>query len=253
MTALRLTTYCAFVLIMSKGLHFPLIDVAQPILITTLLLIIGEVRPYFRLRLQAVAYLVAFSSAYAVLMDAAVAHYSQLYDNWLIQADTWLGFNVQGAGPGPAWLKIAYCSFLPQIVLAVWFLDSTFIRRFTVVGLIAICMVILLPCRGNYAGGQMATVACHFDSLKTATVITWKTSEGILTMPSVHAATAVLLIVGFLRTRLFLPVLLLNMVMIYSCVPIGRHYVVDLIAGAAVAAVAIFGIPVDKPQSMSHN
>ena len=247
MIALLLTTYCAFVLIMAKGLSFPLIDAAQPILIAALLLIIGEVRPYFRPRLRAVAYLVVFSAAFAVLMDASVAHYSTLYDDYLIAADSWLGFHVAGVGQGPWWMRVAYFSFMPQIALAIWMLDSTFIRRFVCVALASVVCVILFPCRGNYTGNHgLETIACHFDSLQAATVVTWRTSQGILTMPSVHTATAILLVVGFLRTRLFLPVLLLNIVMLLSCIPVGRHYVVDLIAGAVVALAAIYGIREDS-------
>jgi PAP2 superfamily protein len=64
--------------------------------------------------------------------------------------------------------------------------------------------------------------------------------EGIVAFPSFHTAAGVLLAWGFWDVRLVRwPALALNVVMIASCPFVGAHYIVDLIAGAAVAWGAI--------------
>ncbi len=241
---ISLSIYAAFVLIMSKGLSFPLMDSLQPLLTGALLLIGAEARPFFAPRLKGLAFLVVYSAIYAVLMDAAAAGHTTLYDSYLIAADAWLGFDVANMPKGGLLLQLAYFSFLPQLALAVWFLSGTpFLRRFAVVATVAICCLILFPCRGNYTGDHGLTgIADHFDQLATASVVTWRTAEGIITMPSVHAAVAILMIAGFWKTPLALPITILNILMIASTLPVGRHYVVDLIAGAVLAVVTILTI-----------
>jgi membrane-associated phospholipid phosphatase len=66
------------------------------------------------------------------------------------------------------------------------------------------------------------------------------TLEGIVAMPSFHASAAVILAWALWATRLRWPFLILNAVMLVSAVPIGGHYVVDVIAGAALAFFAIW-------------
>ena len=240
-----LSLYAAFVLVMSKGLNVPLMDVMQPLLTGLLLVIGGEARPYWRPQLRGLAFLVVYSATYAVLMDAAAAGHTTLYDDYLIAADAAMGFSVADMPRGGMLLELAYFSFLPQLALAVWFLsDTMFLRRFAVVATVAVICLILLPCRGNYTGDHgLTAIASHFDSLATATTVTWRTSEGIITFPSVHTAVATLLIAGFWKTRLALPMLMLNGLMIVSTLPVGRHYVVDLLAGGLIALAAILLIP----------
>ncbi|GAB4530867.1 MAG: hypothetical protein Tsb0019_32600 [Roseibium sp.] len=60
-------------------------------------------------------------------------------------------------------------------------------------------------------------------------------AAGLATFPSFHAAGGVLLIAGFLRTRLSWIVSLFALVMIASVPIFGGHYFVDVIAGVALA------------------
>ena len=63
---------------------------------------------------------------------------------------------------------------------------------------------------------------------------------GIITMPSFHAASAILLIFAFWPfTWLRWPFLVLNMVMFASAVPVGGHYLVDTLGGLLLALIAI--------------
>ena len=64
--------------------------------------------------------------------------------------------------------------------------------------------------------------------------------EGIVTMPSYHTVMAVLLTYAFRRTGLVgYGIATLNLVMLLSIPPIGGHYLVDVLAGGALALGAI--------------
>jgi membrane-associated phospholipid phosphatase len=68
-----------------------------------------------------------------------------------------------------------------------------------------------------------------------------KTLEGVVAMPSYHASAAVILAWGFWPARyLRWPLLLLNIMMLISSVPIGGHYIVDVLAGCATACFSIW-------------
>ena len=64
--------------------------------------------------------------------------------------------------------------------------------------------------------------------------------QGIVTMPSYHTVMAVLLTYAFRRTGLIgYGIATLNLVMLLSIPPIGGHYLVDVLAGGALALGAI--------------
>ncbi|MBB6486696.1 phosphatase PAP2 family protein [Rhizobium lusitanum] len=68
-------------------------------------------------------------------------------------------------------------------------------------------------------------------------------SSGILTFPSVHAATATLCAWAMWDLRLFrYPALALNIAMALSAVPSANHYVVDVLAGCLVGLCAIAAV-----------
>ena len=64
--------------------------------------------------------------------------------------------------------------------------------------------------------------------------------QGIITMPSYHTVLAVLFTYAFRRTGLVgYGIATLNLVMLLSIPPIGGHYLVDVLAGGALALGAI--------------
>ncbi len=246
-----LPIYAAFVLVMSKGLSFPLTDALQPLIIGGLLHCGAVARPFFAPRLKGLAFLVVFTAVYGVMLDAATAHYTQVYDSYLIAADALMGINVANLPRGGMLLTLAYFSLVPQMMLAIWFITDSqqiFLRRFAITLIVAAIAMLLFPCRGNYTGQHgLESVASHFDSLRTAAVVTWKTTEGTITMPSIHCSTAILLMAGFWKTKLRLPIFALNVLMIYSTLSVGRHYGIDIVAGIALALLTIIFIrPIDK-------
>ena len=72
------------------------------------------------------------------------------------------------------------------------------------------------------------------------TVFDLSRAEGIVNFPSFHTTLAILFVYAVRRhgwaLAIFVP---LNAVMIASTVPVGGHYLVDLPAGAGVAAASI--------------
>lgn len=63
---------------------------------------------------------------------------------------------------------------------------------------------------------------------------------GVITFPSMHAAGGVLLAWGLMRLgRAAAPLVLLNIVMIATAVTSGGHYMIDMVAGIALALLAI--------------
>jgi len=72
-------------------------------------------------------------------------------------------------------------------------------------------------------------------------IVDLTTQNGIVTIPSFHTVMACLYTYAFRNQRkiIFIPILILNILMIFSCLPIGQHYFADLLAGIAVAAIGI--------------
>lgn len=80
------------------------------------------------------------------------------------------------------------------------------------------------------------------EGLRNGTLgrISLVTLDGIVNYPSFHAGAAVLLAYGFWQIRIMRwPFAILNMLMFAAAVPIGGHYVIDLIAGAITAMAGI--------------
>ena len=65
---------------------------------------------------------------------------------------------------------------------------------------------------------------------------------GLITFPSFHAAGAVMLGWGFRRVPIVgIPFVMLNFAMLATIPIVGSHYFIDVLAGVAVAALAIVG------------
>ncbi|WP_395397980.1 phosphatase PAP2 family protein [Novosphingobium sp. BL-8A] len=89
------------------------------------------------------------------------------------------------------------------------------------------------------------------DGLRNGTLrlISLGTLAGIVNFPSFHAGAAVLLAYGFWSIRAMRWIFVtLNTLMLASAVPIGGHYIVDLLAGviAAAAGIAVAGWITDR-------
>jgi len=64
--------------------------------------------------------------------------------------------------------------------------------------------------------------------------------QGLISMPSLHAADAVLFAYAVRHIRWLFPVSILwNVAMTYSAIPFGAHYLIDIIAGIVLSAASI--------------
>ncbi len=83
----------------------------------------------------------------------------------------------------------------------------------------------------------------RMDAIRDGTIdkIGTEGVSGLVTMPSFHACAAVVLACCFWRYPwLRWPALMLNVVMFAATLPIGGHYAVDLVAGGAIALLAVW-------------
>jgi hypothetical protein len=151
-------------------------------------------------------------------------------------------------------LMIGYASMVPQIVLSTLYLawnDKEYrIRELVLNSMIAMLITVvvfsLIPTLGpasaipalrhaydDYLAELMALREGSFTMLDLAHL------KGIIAMPSYHTVMALLLTYVHRRSRLFLPALLLNGLLVLSIPIVGGHYVCDMIAGAAVTGLTL--------------
>lgn len=96
---------------------------------------------------------------------------------------------------------------------------------------------------GNFgAAGEMWPFFKTFAALRdgSLSVIDMSAAQGIVSFPSFHTVLGIITAYALRETRwLFVPVLLLNAVMIVSTLPVGGHHLADVIAGAVISVGAI--------------
>ena len=216
---------------------------------------------------EAVALLCAFTATAAVLTYLAASCAFPLQDVMMERLDRAIGFDWS------AWhdavldrpilsclLLVAYDSLLPQFLLAIIYFSTT--DRSARIGellllagatLAATALISAIwPTLGPFAAtGQLGVsangggdIAYLRDLLALRAGGPWhfelSAMEGIVTMPSYHTVLAVLFTYAFRRTGLVgYGIATLNLVMLLSIPPIGGHYLVDMLAGGALALGAI--------------
>jgi membrane-associated phospholipid phosphatase len=216
------------------------------------------------------AYLIAYTLVGAVLSYLGTSLNLPLLDAHFARADAAIGFDwLATLELTERWqmlgrlLRAAYFSSLPQIVAVLLVLSATrqlgrlgdFLVLFTATSLITIVLSSVLPAAGAFvfhdppaalrqAVGADAGIwhLKHFEALRSGAMraIDPGAIEGLVTFPSFHAALAVITAWALWRTRLIAyPALALNVVVIASAVPVGGHYLIDIVAGLAIAGVAI--------------
>ncbi len=249
----------------------------QAVFLTIPLLALGAVFAHRRSLGQAALLLevlccgITLSVAVLLASYLAISLDLPLVDSLLADADLRLGFRtsdiVSLVNTMPALSSIlmyAYSSFSVQLlVLPILLVMSgvpssayLLVLCYGFVGLSACCISVWFPAVGAHvtydlASQHLPSVNLHygyafleeFYAVRTQTefALSLARVQGILTFPSVHAAVAVLCAVAAFRQRLLrYPVLILNFLMLASTVTHGGHYVVDVVAGVALAAFALF-------------
>jgi len=209
--------------------------------------------------LRCAALLLVFQAAAACLSYLLIALAPPLTDATLARWDAALGIDwrvlrqSQAALPALAQivLSAAYDSGLPQILAVVLYLGFSgrgdrlhdFMNRYAAVTLLVILLSAPIPAAGAFKHFGVGPVAdlWHFEALRDGGLrtLSLQAMQGLISMPSLHAAMAMLLAHALFATPLRWPALALNALMLAATPVLGGHYVVDVIAGTAVAAAVI--------------
>ncbi len=162
-------------------------------------------------------------------------------------------------------LVYAYGSCMIQLACVIMLLS--FARRFdrirellslfVITALIVSVVSTLMPAEGAYPFHQPADNILiwgeriigtmhveHVRQLRSGqfSVVDLGDLKGLVTLPSFHAIFAILLAWSVRDFRwLFIPAAIWNAVVCISAIAVGGHYIVDIFAGAAIAAVAMYG------------
>jgi hypothetical protein len=208
------------------------------------------------------ALVAAFSLAAAIFTYLTATLAFPLVDGELARIDAGLGFSW------PAWFEfvnshrllkvlfvIVYASLLPECAASIIYFAhrrrSDRIAEFLWGALLSILITApisgIVPALGAFVhfgvpGPAEATYLPHLLALREGTTSFFSVNEfqGIITMPSYHTVLAILIIYIYRGCgRLFTVALLLNGVMLLSLPSEGGHYLIDLIAGGAIAAVTV--------------
>jgi membrane-associated phospholipid phosphatase len=134
----------------------------------------------------------------------------------------------------------------PQLLVALLILTRQYDRAWliltamTIAIAVSVLVLLIAPAYGTppYAYRFIEVL----DGLRNGTMRRLDTSimTGLVTFPSLHAADAVILARGYgWLGKLLLPLVILNILMVGSALIIGGHYLVDLIAGVALAYFAM--------------
>jgi hypothetical protein len=203
------------------------------------------------------AQIVAFAQAGTYLTYVVVAMTPfPLADAALARADAFLGFDWRiwfmwvHDHQALHWiLARAYASIpLQLLVLIIYFAfaDAERLDELMLGAIITIVLtlpgLIFLPAIGAWTGyGVGLNEPWKHDilALRAHELLVVANTQGIITCPSFHAASAVLLANMARRRTVFLPILLLNVVMVASVMSEGSHYFVDMLSGCFVAVAAI--------------
>ena len=192
----------------------------------------------------------------------AVALKRPLIDAWLVRADALAGIDV---GALAAWtahhslvslvLSACYATLLPQfllpiLVLALWYGDReglweyVFHYQFCLVLTVATLALYPAACPPDFMHFtptiDQSRIYAQIHALRAGTfhTIEFQKLEGLVSMPSFHAAGAMIVVWAFRRhRRWWMPLAIVNTGLVAATFMSGIHYAVD-VAGAA----AMFGV-----------
>ncbi|HEX7968631.1 MAG TPA: phosphatase PAP2 family protein [Stellaceae bacterium] len=211
---------------------------------------------------EAMAQFLAFLPVSASLSYLCATIAGPLQDARFVALDRALGFDwaqwaaAVAPAPGlPLLLALAYVSYIPHFTLAIGYYAAIG-RSERCAELLWLLIIALLPTMAGFIALPVAGPWVHYDvaaeldsfpvtffaalRADNVHVIDLLQVDGIVGFPSFHAVYAVLLTYihrGY--RRLFLVALAVNAMMLLSLPVPGGHYLADIIAGLAVAGVAI--------------
>jgi hypothetical protein len=201
---------------------------------------------------------IAFGVALEIYSYAAATLRMPLWDMQFARADAALGFNWNA---GYEWittsswmlryvLEHAYNSMIVQIFASIAFFAvirrSDRNRELLWIGILSALITTTLsgffPALGPYGKTGMASWSAVLVTIRDGSLSKFALGNmtGIVAFPSFHTVVAVLLVyVNRPPLRSFVPVAILNALMLVAIPFAGHHYLVDMIAGVAVVTVSI--------------
>lgn len=211
---------------------------------------------------------VAFANAGTVLTYTAAACGGPTHDAQLAALDTALGFewgawyDLLARYPAMRFvLWLAYLSLSPQILISVMYFalrgqdysNYELLLNNLVCLPVAVALFLLFPALGPLQAGGQAGLPVLL-ALRGGGPLSFDMTrlQGLISFPSYHMILAVLLVWAHRRSPQFVPVAIFNAIMTVSIPTFGPHYLVDLIAGAAVAGLAILATTVADPARRRH-
>lgn len=226
--------------------------------------------PRLALALMGVAIFMGFTAVSSVFIFALFPLPNPLIDPALIEIDARLGYHWPGFVAALAefpylaqGLGYLYHTSLPQIVLTILVLAAlsreAVLHRFLLVGILSLIIVVAIwycyPSVGPSAFMTippeiLAATGLYFDPdygaylLRLVEVgprhVSPEVITGVVAFPSYHMIMACM-VVWFTRgTPVFLPALAVNAAMVPATLSHGGHHLIDLVAGVAVFALAVW-------------
>ena len=214
--------------------------------------------------------LIAFLNVGAPLSYLVVSTNAALVDTTLAAWDCALGFDwlvlhawLQSHPYVQITLHLAYLSSGLQMIIVVVFLGFSArparLEEFLCLFILATLLVILasgpFPAAGawkHYEIGKAFDLSSlsHFELLRNGRMreISIDQTQGLVSIPSLHAAVAVLLVYAVRGTILLPAFFVINIAMLASTPVDGGHYLVDVVAGVALA----FGLIALSRMRSSH-
>jgi membrane-associated phospholipid phosphatase len=224
-----------------------------------LLILVRSAALLISLGILGAVFMYVASSTQAELMDASLADIdAALGFDWLVflswaNSSTWLSMV----------LVIAYHSVGPQIPMVLVILAMAlredlllqFIALMSISSLLAAIGLALVPAAGAYAffAPPAETYAnftrdagmWHYTELMKLRsgepfLYQMEKAKGLVTFPSYHTALGIIITYALREIRwIFVPVAILNSVMLVSTVPEGGHHLIDVLAGLAIGLISI--------------
>lgn len=252
--------------IVSQGVRLPLDQLALALLLTVspvaAAFALRDSRPRLALALTVVATLKILAFISTVTTVLLTMRAGSLVDDDLARIDAALGVNVvTWINWAQHWLMdyvlwAIYNTLVPQTLLLVcllaWRYEAAAAWRFTlqmaIAGITTLVVYNYFPTIGPFPTPESAPTEAQrwyvdlFLSLrsgedKTAYLFVL---TGLVTFPSFHAAWAVVLTAAFARFRRWLAAIaILNVIVLFTAVTHGCHYVADILAGGGIGLMAI--------------
>ena len=201
---------------------------------------------------------ISFAVALAIYSYVVATLRMPMWDLRFARMDAALGFNwsagfdliTTSSSTIRYVLGHAYNSMMVQIFASIGYFAlirrSDRNRELLWIGMLSVLISVSLsgpfPALGPYTKGHMPSWSAVLVAIRDGTLSKFTLADvtGIVAFPSCHTVMAVLLVyVHRPPLRSFVPVAILNALMLVAIPFAGHHYLVDMIAGAAVASVSI--------------